>query len=562
MDPIEVQGPDGQRYQFPADTPPDVMKQAMAKRYPKPVSTVEDVAKAIPSGLVSGVTGMAGMPGDLNELVGLGAEKVLGPEPKRPPPTNKLEAVLEKMVDWTGLPTSQQTKGAAEKITGPLYEPQTRAGKYARTAAEFAPGVLMGPGTLGQRALTTGTSALGSEAAGQATEGSKWEPYARIAGALAGGVAPSLGARALTPLPIQDPERQALVNTLQGEGVTDLTAGQITGRKGLQYKEATLGGNAAERMATRAGEQFSGAAMGRLGENTARATPEAMTRFFDKIDNAYNGIAARNNLQMDPQFGRDVAAAARDYQGMVPAGQHARVVEDFLNDFVGVAQNNGGLMPGAQYQSWRSRLGRIAQKTADPQLRGALRDMQGALDDAMERSITASGNPADAALMRETNRQYRNYKIMEPAITGAGENAALGIVSPSKLRTSTAQKTGRAYQTGQGDFGELARAGEAIMKPLPNSGTGPRVQASANAALAGALMGGPPGAAAAAGGAWLYPKVAGPALMSRPVQGYLGNQRFANAARQIPESAARAALLQILMGPSRLLPALTNESGQ
>ena len=41
--PIDVQGPDGQKYQFPDGTDPAVMKQAMAKRYPKPQVNERDI---------------------------------------------------------------------------------------------------------------------------------------------------------------------------------------------------------------------------------------------------------------------------------------------------------------------------------------------------------------------------------------------------------------------------------------------------------------------------------------------------------------------------------------
>ena len=39
----EVRGPDGQRYQFPEGTSPEVMRQAMAKRYPKPEAQVNQI---------------------------------------------------------------------------------------------------------------------------------------------------------------------------------------------------------------------------------------------------------------------------------------------------------------------------------------------------------------------------------------------------------------------------------------------------------------------------------------------------------------------------------------
>ena len=50
----EVVGPDGQRYQFPEGTSPDVMKQAMAKRYPKPEAPAPQVNQAQSSDPLAG----------------------------------------------------------------------------------------------------------------------------------------------------------------------------------------------------------------------------------------------------------------------------------------------------------------------------------------------------------------------------------------------------------------------------------------------------------------------------------------------------------------------------
>ena len=74
---------------------------------------------------------------------------------------------------------------------------------------------------------------------------------------------------------------------------------------------------------------------------------------------------------------------------------------------------------------------------------------------------------------------------------------------------------------------DLARAGEALLRPLPQSGTAPR-QAAANTfasiggMLAGGAAGGPPGAVFGA----IAPAVAGRMMLSRPVQNWLGNQRL------------------------------------
>lgn len=71
--------------------------------------------------------------------------------------------------------------------------PKTAVGKYAGSIGEFAPGALLVPGgSVAKNALNYAVlPGVASEAAGQATEGTAWEPYARLAGGVAGPLAPS-----------------------------------------------------------------------------------------------------------------------------------------------------------------------------------------------------------------------------------------------------------------------------------------------------------------------------------------------------------------------------------
>src|SRR5438270_771317 len=81
---------------------------------------------------------------------------------------------------------------------------------------------------------------------------------------------------------------------------------------------------------------------------------------------------------------------------------------------------------------------------------------------------------ADAAAWNEARGQWRNWKAIERASTGAGSATAEGYLSPSQLRTAVVGQGRGAYARGEGDLAELARAGEAVLRPLPQSGTAPR----------------------------------------------------------------------------------------
>ena len=111
-------------------------------------------------------------------------------------------------------------------------------------------------------------------------------------------------------------------------------------------------------------------------------------------------------------------------------------------------------------------------------------------------------------------------------MSGAGSSVAEGFVSPSQLRTAVAGQGRGQYTRGQGDMAELARAGEALLRPLPQSGTAPR-QAAGNmfASMAGGLLGHQAGMGVEGTLAGMAaPAAAGRVALSRPMQAYLGNQ--------------------------------------
>jgi hypothetical protein len=568
---FDITGPDGKAYEIDGENAQGALAAlqkhigAAPEKPKEDVSVAGDVAKSAGIGAVKGAIGMVGGGGDLRDLASAGVDK-LGEVAGFDPSTVK--NVASKIAGYTPLaalnyaPSSHDIQSKIEGVTGEFYKPKTTAGEYAQTAGEFLPAAFGGEGSLLARAGRVLMPATASETAGQLTKGSDAEPYARTAAALLSPVAGAAARRVITPLPAA-PERTALANALRGEGV-DLTAGQATGNKPLQWAESVLGdipgsGGVASRMQTNQGEQFTGAALRRVGEDANRATPEVINHAFDRIGGNFDRLAANNTLHMDQQFVTDLVDTAKEYHAMVAPSMRSPIVEDIVRDIGTTQANNGGQIAGDAYQSLASRLSRAARGTADPQLKEALSGIKNSLDDAMERSIQAH-NPADAGAWREARNEYRNLLVLEKASTAAGSNAAEGIISPSSLRNATVNTQGRRnYARGNGDFAELARAGEATMKPLPNSGTAPRQYMQH---LITALSSGVGGAVAhvpglIAGAA--APAVIGRALMNPVVQRYLSNQALlpnagAGAGRQALARALLGAEQSQLLAPGQQSP--------
>ncbi len=381
-----------------------------------------------------------------------------------------------------------------------------------------------------------GTVAGAGDAEGGLEERARGAVEGGVGGVVLGAIAPaalsvagSAVRKAISPF-ISSPQRMKAVETLAREGV-ETTAGQRTGNNTLRFAESELGGQRAADLMERQGEQFTAAALKRAGIDAERATPEVVDQAFSRIGKQFDDLAARNKILPDQKMAKDLGASVQDYFAMVPPSQRAPVVMDTVMD-IGNALKAGPL-DGAAYQSLRSRLDRLARGTADPQLKDVLFNIRNTLDDGMERSMKFF-NPKDVDLWKEARNQYRNMIVLEKASTGAGENAANGIISPSSLRNATVSGHGRRnYARGKGDFAELARAGEAVLKPLPNSGTAGRLNAQSLGLGVAGLFGG--GAGYASGGdpssmiggaaaGFLAPRIAGNLLMQPAIQGLLSNQ--------------------------------------
>lgn len=559
---IEIEAPDGSVVEFPDGTPDDVMAKAMKAAF-APKQGI-GAAEAATRGAAQGVTF-----GFADEMAGAAAASPL-PWSTAGRTTFGSFSAPDVIAGGARLLANKLGFGSGGSEAYTAERDRVRAGNeaaanerpYSYAGGQIA-GALVGSAPLGG-AVGQGASLMGNVARGGATGAAlgavqgagEADELANVpksaatgagVGLLVGGAVPAAIAgaqRVVSPMRVA-PERQALVDALRREGV-DLTAGQRTGSKPLMWAESTFGdmpgaGGKAAEIQNRQGQQFTQAIMRRAGSNDALATPDAMNAAFNRLGQQFDDLASRNTLRMDAQFAQDMGDAVRDYVGLVAPSQRAPIVDKIVDDVVQFARN-GGAVDGAAYQNLRSRLERAARGSSDGDLSRVLRSIRGALDDAMERSIPATS--PDKGAWSDVRRQYRNLIPIEKAATGAGERAAEGYISPAQLRNAVVNQGRRNYARGQGDLAELARAGT-VMNPLPNSGTAPRSWMQGLAGGAGVMSGDPATFMAGVAG----PALLGRALMSRPVQGYLGNQV---AARPLDPQVQR--LIEVLLGaPSRQL---------
>jgi hypothetical protein len=155
---------------------------------PAKAGAVEDVAKSAGAGYLRGVAGLVGAPALVGGLAQSGVDwlqsKTQGVPFEEMQARNASRSVIPPGAVEAASP-SGIVRGL-ESLGGTLHKPQTVAGEYAGTVAEFLPGAALGPGNVARNAAIYGVApALASETAGQVTKGTALEPYARGGAALA-----------------------------------------------------------------------------------------------------------------------------------------------------------------------------------------------------------------------------------------------------------------------------------------------------------------------------------------------------------------------------------------
>lgn len=481
---------DGETHQFPDDFSDSDIASALTdlphKRVRGFLDNAKDFFKSIPRGALSGLSTAGSASGQAAQI---------------------------EMGQPVDVPSPEQTTAILEKnVTGALPVPEGRAGKYGAAVGEMLgnPVSYLGPGGLPAKIVAATAGGLGSEAAGQATEGTKYEPYARAAGAFAGPVAVNAARRAITPFPASD-ERMGLVKDLSDRGVTSLTAGEKTGSPTLQGLESKLGntlgtGYKAESIAEKGKEQFTKAVMADVGETGMATQPELQTA-KNRIGGEFNRLSGANNLRADNQLIHDIIDTSKKYDAVLDANQKP-IFDKLLGNIVDKAVQGG--MTGEEYQIARSQLGSKARglQVTDPESAKAFKGLQRALDANMERGLS----PADKIAWRKARDEYGRLKDIEGSVAKEGEKLVEGVVDPAALnRSISGGKDASAAARGQLPYSKIARAGAGVMVEP----TRPLMQQPTLGGIAAALFNVP----------------AGHAIMSGPGQKYLGNQLLRRAPR-------------------------------
>jgi hypothetical protein len=439
-----------------------------------PVGVLQDVVRSGAAGIGRGVIGLATLPAAADNLIrrGLMASGVM-------PTAEDMQAQgapanVAQRVEYSPLGPRSVLSAADRAVGGALtYDPQTTAGEFAGTVGEFLPG-----GVVAGAPMVYGVvPGVASEAAGQMTEGTAAEPWARLGAAV---VAPAVAQVATAPFfnpgavsravfgsgdPSQ--ERQAAAALLERFGVP-MTAGQRVGVEDMLRREMLT--NAGRRIADQQTEAFTRAVLSTIGETATRATPDVMDAARTRIGNVFESIQRNTDVLPDPTTAQRVQAVSSTYTDSANVAARSPIIERIATEVADAAQS-GTPIPASTMARWRSITGNLL-RSGDAATREAAGDIREILDDSLNQVLTAAGRTDDIARLAEARAQWRNYLALVRVTSGAGANTAEGLISPSALRSAVANQDRTAYATGnRGEIADLARAGETILRLPPNSGT-------------------------------------------------------------------------------------------
>lgn len=337
------------------------------------LDTAGDVLASGASGFARGSADLVGLPGTIADFAQGGLQAGLGgayrlatgewADPQSESGVERFFAgpsqeVQDALIGGGRNPLSGQAirgylSGATDGATD--YQPETTAGEYARTIGEFLPGglALRGPQTVMQGAARLGlVPALASETAGQVTKDTGFEPIARVAGALLGGVVGSrMGAAQQAAQPTAREIRNSagygddFTEIMRGAHLTDDAYRGVVGNLWDDVKQAGTSHEVQQNFGRTLQNELNlvrqeGASLHSLerlrralrsaGGGTLDTPNQAIAgRLIDKLDEAVEGLSATQVAQT-PGTGRPVLDALKDARQAYRTGKKAQLIEDAI----------------------------------------------------------------------------------------------------------------------------------------------------------------------------------------------------------------------------------------
>jgi hypothetical protein len=305
----------------------------------------------------------------------------------------------------------QGDEGIGAELQRAAFNPTSYVGGPLKYAAPLAAGM----GTFFRS--EAGGKELGERGADAAINAG----IARVAAPLVDKGVKAIGkgiSKAAQPFQSLGGELGRLAGVLDDAGV-DLTPAQKTGSKALRgvetaFSELPLTSGSQAKIAEGQAEQFNKAVLAKAGIDANKAAPEVMLAGKQKLGKGFEAISKRTMVNVDDALLKKLGEIETEAtRRLGPDGSKA--VNSFIEDVLAT----GGKIDGDVYQRTRSLLGKMAKGTKDDFVGGLLKDLQGALDDAAQRSLDdtrrvyANSTDVASALDAVTRRLRTDLRALE-----------------------------------------------------------------------------------------------------------------------------------------------------
>lgn len=471
---MEVEGPDGNVYEFPDGTPRDQMIGYFKKQQ---LSGGERFMKGVMDPIEGGA-----------QLL----ERAVPEFVRRP--VNELNNFLAQY----GVVAPIGEQGLGHDVAEREKKYNQRLGltpgfeqggiDWARLGGSAVSPANLAAGYIGAPLATAGRLGVGAVSGMMLPDTAEGEDFWKEQGIQAGagvagqGIADVLGrtaARIISPKASTD----KYIQTLRAEGVTP-TMGQLLGKKVSRVEQglasAPLLGSGIKEARDRAFQDFNRAVANRslkpIGESIAKDVKPGFEMIDDvasRVNSKYNSLLPNLIGQLDNDFNNEIAQLRTMSQSMNP--DQMRQFNNILNNEIINRFTGAGRASGETIKNIESKLGNLARgymrdKDYDKRILGdALLESQAALRRMIERN-----NPQFTGELKQINRAWAEMLRLERAAGAAKSNE--GIFTPAQYTaavkaldpTRDKRQFARGRAMGQG----LARAGQQVLgTTVPDSGT-------------------------------------------------------------------------------------------
>ena len=281
---------------------------------------------------------------------------------------------------------------------------------------------------------------------------------------------------------------------------------------------------------------FNRALLRKIGENAKAATPDVLAQADARIGDTIETIASQTALKVDDRMLNEMAKLEQEHAKRLTTDQW-KPLASYFDDLLAT----GGTISGETYQLTRSKLGRVAFKTENPDIEAAAKGLQRILDNTFDRQAPASL----VDKMHTARKQWRGLSQITEAIEkGRSQTGDIG----AKQLYAAVQRTSPGFAKGSGgDLADLARAGRQFL-PDPEANTSRTAQSALwqNLMTMGSLGGLGAGFGYATGGDPLVGAAlgVGGAAASRGASSLLNSPAFARYLARDTMSAAEKKLLE------------------